>query len=304
MHYLQRDPERLHGLFHVIKSLDKAINHHENWLGALFRQLVCNEIASDTIDTRDDAHHLCRFGQWYDSVDDPFLLEEPLFQRIGRIHQQMHDAARKVIVARDEQGSLNGAHYDAFTELTMAFKLEIRNLQFELLNRLCTVDHLTGLWNRHSMHFRIAQERERMHRSGHPACIALMDVDHFKSINDRFGHPVGDKVLQELATFFALNIRKYDAMFRYGGEEFLLCLPDTSIEDARIIMDRLREKLSQSALIISPEQEITITISIGLTTLSPDKSIDDTIQEADHALLCAKANGRNRVCAWDEESHP
>jgi diguanylate cyclase (GGDEF)-like protein len=301
MHYLQRNPERLHGLFRAIKSLDSAISNHESWLSNLFRRIVCNEPFEDSQDARENAHRYCKFGEWYYEVGDIFLAEHPMFVRIGRVHQQMHDAARKVLMGRAETAVVSAEHYDAFTELTMTFKLEIRNLQFELLNRLCTVDHLTGLWNRHSMHFRITQERERVNRTGRPSCIALMDVDHFKAVNDDYGHPAGDHVLRELAAFFALRIRKYDAMFRYGGEEFLLCLSDVSIEDAVTSMDRLRLAMSEMPLALPDGHSVTVTVSMGITELVPDKSVDDAIQEADHALLCAKARGRNRICPWADD---
>lgn len=301
MHYLLRDPDALHGLFQAVKALDNAVNYHEEWLSNLYRAIVCNEARDDTTDVRQDAHHQCRFGQWYYGVSDDILTGHAAFERIGAVHRQMHDAARKVLVDRSASASVSGDRYDAFTGLSITFKLEIRNLQFDLLSRLCTVDHLTGVWNRHSMHFRLAQEMERVVRLGRGSCIAIMDVDHFKAVNDGYGHVAGDHVLRNIAVFFAQRIRKYDVLFRYGGEEFLVCLSDIGIEAAVASMDRLREALSRQPIVLPDGREVQVTVSMGIATLVGPKQIDSVIQEADHALLCAKARGRNRVCAWGDE---
>jgi diguanylate cyclase len=300
MHYMLRDPDALHGLFQAVKALDNAVSYHEAWLSNLYRAIVCNELRDDTADVHEDAHHHCRFGQWYDRVGDDLLTGHASFERIGAVHRQMHDAARKVLVDRAAEG-VSGERYDAFTGLSIAFKLEIRNLQFDLLSRLCTVDHLTGVWNRHSMHFRLTQEMERVVRIGRTSCIAIMDVDHFKAVNDGYGHVAGDQVLRNIASFFAQRIRKYDVLFRYGGEEFLICLSDIDIEAAVASMDRLRAALSREPIALPDGRQVQVTVSMGIATLAGSKQIDSVIQEADHALLCAKARGRNRTCAWGDE---
>ena len=136
----------------------------------------------------------------------------------------------------------------------------------------------------------------RAHRTNVPCSIALIDLDWFKRINDAFGHPTGDEVLRTFAITVFANIRSIDRFGRYGGEEFLLLLPDTSNEAAAPILDRLRAiiaDLDWSAF--SPG--MTVTISAGLATLAADENPDTLLARADSALYAAKARGRNRIAS-------
>lgn len=110
----------------------------------------------------------------------------------------------------------------------------------EILEEL---DPLTGLHNRHAMERELERERERFLRTKHPCCIALGDLDHFKQVNDSYGHGVGDRVLEASADCFLRHLRPYDSLYRYGGEEFLFCLPDADLKSARKIIERLRLEL-------------------------------------------------------------
>jgi diguanylate cyclase (GGDEF)-like protein len=139
-------------------------------------------------------------------------------------------------------------------------------------------------------------EVARAHRSKTPCSIALIDLDWFKRINDVYGHPTGDEVLRTFAITVFANIRSIDRFGRYGGEEFLLVLPDTPKDAAARIMDRLRAiiaDLDWSAF--SPEMRVTI--SAGVTTLGPQETPDTFLARADSALYAAKALGRNRVAS-------
>ena len=138
------------------------------------------------------------------------------------------------------------------------------------------------------------EEIARAGRSGSPCSIALIDLDWFKRINDAFGHPTGDEVLRTFAITMFANIRGVDRFGRYGGEEFLLVLPDMGNDNAARALDRLRAiiaELDWSAF--SPEMKVTI--SAGVTTLKRDESPDTFLARADSALYAAKARGRNRI---------
>jgi diguanylate cyclase len=143
----------------------------------------------------------------------------------------------------------------------------------------------------------LEEEISRAHRLNAPCAIALIDLDWFKRINDAYGHPTGDEVLRTFAITTFANIRTIDRFGRYGGEEFLLVLPDTPSDGAAQILERLREIISDldwSAF--SPGMRVTI--SAGVATLQPDETPDTFLARADSALYSAKARGRNKIaCA-------
>lgn len=159
-------------------------------------------------------------------------------------------------------------------------------------------DALTGVHNRRGMIRDLHREWNRAQRSMDPLCIAMADIDHFKEVNDTFGHQVGDKVLTHVAQFLEGRLRPYDTVYRYGGEEFLLCLPLTDIDRAEMVLDRLRRILSRTPVHITAGTVIPVTISLGLVEFSPGVTVPGAIAAADRALYTAKAKGRNQlVCA-------
>ena len=140
----------------------------------------------------------------------------------------------------------------------------------------------------------LEEEIARARRLNAPCSVALIDLDWFKRINDAYGHPTGDDVLRTFAITVFANIRTVDRFGRYGGEEFLLVLPDTTTEQAANMLDRLRKiiaDLDWSAL----SAQLRVTISAGIATLRPDETSDTLLARADHALYAAKAKGRNCI---------
>ena len=167
---------------------------------------------------------------------------------------------------------------------------------FEKIKSLSIRDPLTGLYNRHYLNEIIISEMERSFRLRHPLSIILIDVDYFKSVNDRFGHLIGDQVLHALARLFAIIVRPYDSLTRFGGEEFLILMSETGEEEALAVAERLRKAAAKERLL--PE-EITITCSFGVTTLDHGEpqlpTPEELIGRADKALYESKKNGRNLV---------
>ncbi len=161
------------------------------------------------------------------------------------------------------------------------------------LTRLATIDPLTGALNRRSFHEQASAEVDRSARHGRPLCLMMLDVDHFKSINDLYGHPAGDTVLIELAALLRGAIRTSDLLCRFGGEEFALLLPETTLDNASILAHRLRHELGELH-IDAAGLVLRLTVSIGLVTLV-GTSLADALAAADASLYEAKAAGRNRV---------
>jgi len=172
-----------------------------------------------------------------------------------------------------------------------SFELKAANKRIE---ELAELDELTGSFNRRCIMRMLDDEISRAHRINTPCSIALIDLDWFKRINDGYGHPTGDEVLRTFAITVFANIRNIDRFGRYGGEEFLLVLPDTENDDAIRMLDRLRAiiaDLDWSAF----SQGMQVTISAGVATLRPDETEDLFLARADSALYAAKAKGRNRI---------
>ena len=165
---------------------------------------------------------------------------------------------------------------------------------------LAVTDQLTGLHNRRYMIGQLEALVQRAQRGGAPVAALLIDIDHFKKINDSFGHDVGDEVLREFAVRLATNVRAIDLPCRYGGEEFVIIMPDTSATDAGRIAERIRRYISGSPFRVAGGSELlTVTISIGVAaTLGEGDHAEALLKRADEAVYEAKAAGRNRVIAW------
>jgi len=164
------------------------------------------------------------------------------------------------------------------------------------IEELAQVDELTGLLNRRYIMKALNEELARAQRNNTPCSVVIIDLDHFKRINDRFGHPIGDEVLRTFAISITANLRIIDRVGRYGGEEFLLILPDASRDQAVQAVDRLRDilaNLNWDAI----SDGLKVTMSAGLSQIRPDDTSDDILSRSDKALYRAKDAGRNRVVA-------
>ena len=157
-------------------------------------------------------------------------------------------------------------------------------------------DTLTGLYNRRWLEDNLSRLVQRAQQTQNPFCVLMLDIDFFKQYNDSHGHPAGDAALAAIAAKLSDNIRPYDSAIRYGGEEFLVLLPDTAMSDARIIAERLREKISHTSVRQDNGQRLPcVTASIGLAELKARQSVADLIADADAALYRAKHGGRDCV---------
>ncbi|KOF53682.1 MULTISPECIES: biofilm regulation diguanylate cyclase SiaD [unclassified Achromobacter] len=155
-------------------------------------------------------------------------------------------------------------------------------------------DPLTGLYNRRALMDMIKQEVTRAGRSGQSFVVAMLDVDHFKSVNDRYGHESGDRVLVELAGVLGASLREYDLCGRWGGEEFLVLLPNTPPEAAQGVMDRLVAAVRGLAVEVNGDV-LRLTVSIGMASHQLGETFSETLSRADQALYLAKQDGRDRV---------
>jgi len=178
-------------------------------------------------------------------------------------------------------------------ELQAALMASQRELQIE-----ATHDRLTGIYNRGAILDRLEGELQRRHRKGDPLGVIMADIDHFKRVNDTHGHLVGDTVLRETARRLASAVRTYDAVGRYGGEEFVVVVPECNRFDLMVLAERLRLAVANSVVETSAGA-VSVTISLGLACVESGRiahsGCEDILRDADSALYAAKSNGRNRA---------
>jgi diguanylate cyclase (GGDEF)-like protein len=180
------------------------------------------------------------------------------------------------------------------------------NSALEVLN---ATDSLTLALTKKETYARLKREISRGQRSLHPLAFLMLDIDHFKRINDQYGHMVGDTVLKNLSLFCQHKLRDIDVFGRFGGEEFLIACPETDAKAALEIAERLREAISKDYFAIVNGKEITLTVSIGISIFDPkqvnhdslDLAMDLYIDYSDKAMYCAKNAGRNQVKLFDDE---
>ena len=210
------------------------------------------------------------------------------------------------VSAEDKIKGLDLGGMDYITKPFDAFELQARvraalrtkNLQ-DLLIEYAHIDPLTGLPNRRALMERLQQEWARMVRHGQPFSFIMADIDHFKKVNDTYGHLVGDQLLQEIAKVFTKQCRNVDTPARYGGEEFAIVVPQESAANARSLAERCRRNIEEISILVKGESVHT-TVSFGIAETTGLTAPETLIEHADEALYAAKVAGRNQVATYDE----
>lgn len=281
-----------------LEELQQALSMHEQWTETMHRTLLCLEMP-DERDLQIDSHKHCRFGQWLYNHGAARLGSHPAFSQIESSHEHLHDSARKMLIALQEQRPIPRDDYERFQASMKQMRLETLTTKHELEDALFNLDPLTGVASRIGMLTKLREQLALVQRKVHFTCIAIMDIDLFKNVNDTYGHLMGDEVLAKLAAHMTSRLRPYDTLFRYGGEEFLLCAPSTDLEEGKAMVERLREELAGIGFKGEGQPAFRVTVSFGLTLLDSDVTIEQSIDRADKALYAAKAAGRNQTKIWD-----
>ncbi len=281
------------------KQLQQATEDHARWHESLIRIIVCR-LRCDSVDLGDDAHRHCKFGRWCLEEAPTELREQPTFAAIIDEHERVHIAAARLLRKAADNRPISTEDYDELADRAAQLRLELDTMRHEIQGALRSTDALTGAYGRVEMLPELREWHELAKRDVQRCCLAFMDIDHLKEINDQHGHAIGDEVLAESVRFVMEDLRPYDKVFRYGGDEFLISLPGVELEVGRKIMQRVREGLSGTQLAVGVDgAPIHTTASFGLAMLEPDVRVEESIDRADKALLLAKAAGRNRVMTWD-----
>lgn len=282
----------------TLQQLDQALYNHEQWLASLTRTIICR-LPYDERDVAEDAHRQCRFGQWCYDKPPQALREHPAFIAMAIEHHRMHQLGAQLLLASAHDSSGLPKDYDSFRNALDRLRLEIDTMKHEIEDSLYNRDALTGAENRVRMLTKLRELHGLVKRRVHPCGIAIMDLDHFKTINDKYGHLFGDQVLATSVRHVVMHLRPYDSVFRYGGDEFLISLPDADLHITQVVIDRIREGIATLAFATDRPKTISTTASFGITQLDSDVSVEESINRADTALYAAKTSGRNGSCVWN-----
>lgn len=279
-------------LDHFLKDLRRAlVAHLDHLMSVMFRLRFPDP--QDGSDADFDPALPCRFEEALAGGYGPEIETSGAFRKLLARHHAVHALAEDCL-AQSGAGTLAPAKLASFLRAVQGFQDFADRVHSDAATTLIEVDEVTGVLTRHAMDRELKEELARACRGKAPFAVAMADIDHFKEVNDAYGHPFGDYVLAELAARLTDGLRPYDQVFRYGGEEFLLLLPETSPDKARRVLDRLRDRIG-AAEIRDGDLAATVTLSIGVSGFASGCSIERLIADADAALYRAKEAGRNRV---------
>ena len=284
----------------VLKVIADVIEGHEDWLQRGHHAVVCGTEPDREI-VSDQAKFLGPLGNWLTLHDKDGVLDQPVFAELDAAHADMHDFGRLLALGAADGKPIPPEDYEAFIVKVNRFNGLARRIRDAFQQAAAQLDPLTGIHNRQTMMQELELERERALRTGAPLCLVLADIDHFKAVNDTHGHAAGDTVLQAVAGSYLAHLRPYDSIYRYGGEEFLLSLPNADEETAYMVVERLREALGRERIVFNGSDRLSVTSSFGLCMVEETSSLKQTIELADQALYAAKRDGRNRSVLWTPE---
>lgn len=274
-------------------SLAQTIDDHIAWL-CLWNRLALIELAPRA----EQAKNLApppSFAAWFKSAIKALPSDQPSTDKLAVLHDQLHTLARLVLMKTPDGRPVEPKDYESVIAKYMELMQGLRRLERAFAVAASGLDLLTGLRSRVGLQEDLVREACRFIRTGKSFCIAMMDIDHFKLINDSYGHDAGDKVLAAVADHVSRSVRAFDDAYRLGGEEFLLCLKEADLATGLKVLERLRASLEKLPIALTDGSVINITASFGLTASDKDLPIEQLLHRADQALYRAKNQGRNAI---------
>lgn len=273
----------------MIYQLSRPLKSHIEYL----RNFLYSIITDRDFDSVD--YKSCEFGIWLKEEGKQLIEEEIIFKNIKFLHKNFHNL---IEIAQSYKNQ--GFYKELFFILNEIENILLQNINnFSYLNtKLLALefakDPLTGVLTRREFNVILQKHFEISELTRLPISIIIADIDFFKKINDTYGHLAGDEALKHFVKIIKQNLRKSDYIFRFGGEEFIILLPNTTLEEAIVIAEKIRETLEKTPLIYNGK-EIKITASFGVKEVHPGEPVDRIIEDVDKKLYKAKESGRNKV---------
>jgi diguanylate cyclase (GGDEF)-like protein len=275
----------------LLCGIDQGLQDHMAWNQRLLRCALLRENPGEDV-LAADAHQRCRLGRWL-LAQQPQLahFDAQVLADLQRHHQAMHGAVRLLCQCALRSQPARLADLQAYEREQAAMVTAMTQLRQRLAEAVQQQDALTGLPLRNGLDYVFDLRRKDAVRLGVPLYLAMADVDHFKQVNDRYGHSVGDEALRHLAALMRANLRENDVLVRYGGEEFLLLLLGV---EAEAVVQRLLQRLRAAPLRLDDGAELALTMTVGLARVGSQDTLQEAIDRADRALLAGKQAGRDR----------
>jgi diguanylate cyclase (GGDEF)-like protein len=283
----------------LTQALKLAFDNHLQWLSDLNFSMVCEPENLTQFCYCEKPYHTCKFGQWYYSVDNVDIREHIDFINLGKKHKKLHLIVCSLVKEFHENNKPSKTTYLEFKKIEELFLEEFKSFLHSNLSAFNNEDHLTELPNRHALDTILKQEYSQMKRKSYHSSIAILDIDFFKLVNDKYGHNIGDEVLKKFAQLLTTHVRSCDFVARYGGEEFIIYFPNIDCKTAFDIAEKLRELIYQNPIKVSGNKLISLTCSFGIASFNENKPIKQSIADADQALYQAKNSGRNNVVIYN-----
>lgn len=282
----------------IVAGLSGVVDEHLRWLTQWHKAALFTRDSG--LSGPDAAPEPKGFAAWAGRVKHGSMAHQPAFDRLVQLHDQLHRMGRLTLMRAAEGDAPDYATYKAVLEKFEEFIQQCRRIERALSVAGSGIDPLTGLRNRTGLSEEVSRELARFARTGQPFCVALCDLDKFKSVNDTYGHEAGDRVLVAAAGCLTRGIRAIDEAFRMGGEEILILLKETHLAEALVVLERLRADLAATPVQLADGQVLHVTASFGAAEVMGEISVDALVDRADQALYAAKHGGRNRVEAWKD----
>jgi diguanylate cyclase len=277
-----------------IAEFDAAIEAHMEWTRRILRCAVLHTSPGEDV-LAAKAHTLCHFGRWFRSNRGVFdSVDLDASRRVEVVHRAMHDAIRAICADLMAGKPGQAANLEAFERSQSELVTLLANLKTLTLSSAVRHDPLTGLPLRYGIEnvFTLCQRDAKRNRT--LLYVVMIDVDHFKRINDKHGHPVGDLVLRHLADALKSTVRSNDPLYRFGGEEFLWLMRCESAEEAERSAERILTTVRTTPVPIPDGKPLRLTVTLGLAQVGTQEQIASAIRRADAALYEGKGAGRDR----------
>lgn len=283
-----------------ISELDTAVEAHMGWTRRVLRCAVLRTAPSEDV-VAPLAHTRCGFGRWFGSNRKHFQkLDAPSTRRLDAVHQAMHDAIRSICtdLLADRPG--RGTDLESFEKTQSELIKLLAEFKTHFLASAARHDPLTGLPLRYGIEDEFTQVQKNCRRHRTQLYVGIIDADHFKRVNDAYGHSVGDIVLCHLADTLRRIVRPNEPLFRFGGEEFLLLMQCRTREAAATAAQRIVQTVRRTPAPMAKGEPLILTITLGLARVGNDEAMADAVERADKALYAGKEGGRDRYMIADE----
>jgi len=278
-------------------SLSEIIDDYMLWFVAWHR------LATATGDARavllPEIQPPASFAAWRQHIFAELAEDQPAVEKLAGLHDQIHTLIRMVLMKTPADQPIDRADDESIVAKYRDLIRGLRRFEQAFAEAASGLDALTGLRSRAGIAQDIDRELKRFIRTGSPFCVAIMDIDHFKKVNDTYGHEAGDRVLASVADHVSRGLRAHDDAFRFGGEEFVLSLKEADLKIGLQVLERLRAGLAAKPVGLANGTSIPVTASFGLAVCTPAVGSAELLRLADAALYRAKHEGRNRIVTAD-----